>query len=95
MLYLDAVAALGDWEQVFRTLTATADLPLPPAVRKLFELRVALKTGRHPDLTESWRNIQASARTESAANQLYVAGYCGTDRVPVRSRADLPAVARP
>ena len=95
MLYLDAVAALGDWEQVFHTLTAAGDLPLPPAVRKLFELRVALKTGRQPDLTESLAQHPGlrthGIRREPALRRR----LCGTNRVSIRSRADLPAVARP
>lgn len=76
VLCLDATAALGHWEEVFRTLSDKNEkVPLPPALRRLFELRGALETGRHPDLTASWRDIQAAARTESAGNQLYVAGY--------------------
>lgn len=76
LLCLDATAALGNWEEVFQALSAKNEkVPLPPALRRLFELRGALETGRHPDLTAAWRDIQAAARTESAANQLYVAGY--------------------
>ena len=75
-LYLDATAALGNWEDVFRTLTARdQEIPLPTALRKLFELRSAAETGRHPDLAEAWRGIMAATRIESVENQLYVAGY--------------------
>lgn len=76
VLCLDATAALGNWEEVFRTLSDKDEkVPLPPALRKLFELRGALETGRRPDLIAAWRDIQGALRTESAGNQLYVAGY--------------------
>lgn len=76
VVYLDAVAASGDWERVFQELTAKGQKnPLPLALRKLFELRVARETGRHPDAADAWRDIQSAARKESAENQLYIAGY--------------------
>ena len=76
LLYLDATAGLGDWEDVLVTLSANnQNIPLIPGLRDLFKLRAELETGRHPDLTDAWRDIRVEVRNESAADQLYVAGY--------------------
>lgn len=83
LLHLDAMAALGNWEEVFRILTAkNQTIPLPPALRRLFELRGALETGRQPDLTAAWRDIQAAGRSENVRNQLYIAGYAEQIKFP-------------
>lgn len=83
LVYLDATAVLGNWDEVLRALTAKdQSIPLPPALLRLFELRGALESGRHPDLTAAWRDIQAAARTESVRNQLYIAGYAEQIKFP-------------
>lgn len=86
LLYLDATAALGSWEEVYKTLTAPAQtIPLTPALQKLFELRSEIETGRHPDAAASWRWIQAALRNESGDEQLYVAGYAEQIHFPVEA----------
>lgn len=75
VLFLDATAALGKWEEVLRVLSGKGKIPLAPAIRKLFELRGAMETRKNPDLVVFWRDIKIALRNENAGTKMYVAGY--------------------
>jgi hypothetical protein len=76
LLYLDATAGMGRWEDVYATLTTRQEaVPLPRALRTLFQFRSEAEIGRHPDSVASWHEIQLQLRNETGEDQLYVAGY--------------------
>jgi tetratricopeptide (TPR) repeat protein len=76
VLFLDATAALGRWEDVLSAVNATDhEIPLSPALKKLFGLRAELETGRKPDIAEAWRDIRVSSQKAPTNDQLYIAGY--------------------
>lgn len=86
LLSLDGVAAQGNWEEVFRTLSNKDEkVPLSPALRQLFEMRAAIETGRRPDVATAWREIEIAARTDTAESQLYIAGYAERTGFPVQA----------
>ncbi len=86
VLYLDATAALGHWEEVLRALNAKDhEIPLAPTLRKLFEFRGLLEAGRKPDIADSWHDIQVASRTASTSDQLYVAGYAEQSGFPTEA----------
>jgi tetratricopeptide (TPR) repeat protein len=75
LVYLDASAALGDWDEVIRSLGSRETVPLSPALRRLFELRAEMTTGAKQDVEAAWREIELAAREEKPKNLLYMAGY--------------------
>jgi hypothetical protein len=76
MVYLDATAATGRWEEVRGLLTDSRSASLlPAALRKLFQLRTKLEMRQPVDTAAAWRDIQLDLRHETSAIQLYVAGY--------------------
>ena len=86
-LYLDAIAAQGRWEEVWGALTSKdREVPLSPVLRKLFEFRAAMETGRHPDADDAWHGIQVALRSATTSDQLYVASYA--DQIGFPTEAD-------
>jgi hypothetical protein len=88
LLYLDSIAAQGDWKKVLSTLeTEEPNLPLCAALKQLFALQVSLKLGSRPDLGEAWREIRQSSRLEDTKTQLYIAGYAEQIGFPAEATA--------
>lgn len=76
LVYLDAKASLGRWQEVLSALNPESqDIPLAPAVRKLFELRGSQATGRRIDTAAVWREIHVALRHAESSDRLYAAGY--------------------
>jgi hypothetical protein len=75
MAYLDAVAGLGDWEEVLREVESEAPVPLPAAVRRLFRLRAKIVLGQKPDVQFEWNMIHLALSPSDIPQEMYVAGY--------------------
>ena len=83
LVYLDALAASGKWQEVLETLTNPAHkVPLSEGVRQMFVLRCEVELGKHPNLADSWRNIEIACQSDSPNHQLYVAGYAEQTGIP-------------
>jgi len=75
LVYLDALAGSGQWEQVAALVAPAEKIPLSAAVQRLFQYRASAELGQKPDAPAAWRDIQRLLREESYENGLYVASY--------------------
>jgi hypothetical protein len=91
MVYLDAVAGLGDWETVLAEVTSKNTAPVSMAVRRLFQLRAEMELHRNPDAVYAWNSIRLAMGSATPQQQLYIAGYAeqmgfGAEAAPIYRR---------
>ena len=75
LVYLDALAGAGQWENVAPLVAADAKVPLSLAVRRLFEYRAASELRQSPDATTAWRDIRRLLPQEGYDNGIFIANY--------------------
>ncbi len=75
LLYLDALAGLGRWEEVKKELRSPDAVPLPMAVSRLFTWRAEMELKENPDTKLAWEDIHRRIGGEDATHQMYVAQY--------------------
>ena len=75
LLYLDAMAGLDRWNDIFSMLDANAVAGLSDGIRFLFLARAAEKSGDQPKATENWREMQRSLLYEKPEVVSFVAAY--------------------
>ncbi len=76
-VFLDALAATGQWEAVLEHLSAKSGqaAKMPGALRALFQFRARSELRQPIDAEEIWRDIQIQLQSEPTRNQLYIAQY--------------------
>lgn len=77
LVYLDSLAATGQWSEVLGNLEAKSGqaAAMAPALRALFSMRARLELRQSIDTAEMWRDIQIQLQGEPVQTQLYVAQY--------------------
>ena len=77
LVYLDALAAKGDWEGVLAHLETKSGqaAAMPGALRSLFAFRARCELKQPLDRAEVWRDLQIQLQSETVRNQIYVAQY--------------------
>jgi hypothetical protein len=75
LLYLDALAGLERWNDVFTMLDADTIIGLSDSIRLLFLARAAEKSGDLESARESWREIQLGLAYEKPEVVSFIAAY--------------------
>jgi uncharacterized protein HemY len=85
LIYVDALADLGRWQDLQVLLAGKAPLPIDTAIRNLYEVRTALALGRAEEARQHWADLRQSMRKADPETVLYVAQYA--ERLGVRDEA--------
>ena len=85
LIYVDALADLGRWQDLQVLLAGKAPLPIDPTIRNLYEVRTALALGREDESREHWRDVRQSMRSADPKTVFYVAQYA--ERLGMRDDA--------
>ena len=75
LIYVDALADLGRWQDLQVLLAGKAPLPIDPTIRNLYEVRTALALGREEEARQRWNDVRKSMRNADPKTVLYVAQY--------------------
>jgi hypothetical protein len=75
LIYVDALADLGRWQDLQVLLAGKAPLPIDPTIRNLYEVRTALAMGREEESRHHWADVRQSMRNADPKTVLYVAQY--------------------
>ena len=75
LIYVDALADLGRWQDLQILLAGKAPLPIDPTIRNLYEVRTALALGREEESRQHWSDVRQSMRNADPKTILYVAQY--------------------
>jgi hypothetical protein len=84
-LYLDAMAGLDRWNDIFSLLDANSVVGLSDGIRLLFLARASEKCGDQPKANQSWREMQAALQYEKPEVVSFVAAY--TQRIGEHAEA--------
>ena len=85
LIYVDALAELGRWQDLQVLLAGKAPLPIDPTIRNLYEVRTALALGREAESREHWSDVRATMRNADPKMVFYVAQYA--ERLGMRDDA--------
>ena len=75
LLYLDALAGLERWNDIFSMLDADTIIGLSDSIRLLFLARAAEKSGNRESADESWREMQLGLAYEKPEVVSFIAAY--------------------
>lgn len=75
LIYVDALADLGRWQDLQILLAGKAPLPIDPTIRNLFQVRTALALGREEESRQHWADVRLSMRKADPETVFYVAQY--------------------
>ena len=75
LIYLDALAGLGRWNDVFTMLDANSVSGLSESIRMLFLARAAQKSGDSENAAKNWREMHLSLQYEKPEVVSFVAAY--------------------
>lgn len=75
LLYLDALAGLERWNDIFTMLDADTIIGLSDSIRLLFLARAAEKSGDRESAEESWREMQLGLAYEKPEVVSFIAAY--------------------
>lgn len=75
LLYLDALAGLERWNDIFTMLDAETIVGLSDSIRLLFLARAAEKSGDHDKADQSWREMQLGLAYEKPEVVSFIAAY--------------------
>ena len=75
LIYVDALADLGKWQDLQVLLAGKVPLPVGPAIRHLYEFRTALALGREEDSRQHWAEVRQAMRNADPQAILYIAQY--------------------
>ena len=75
LLYLDALAGLERWNDIFTMLDADTIIGLSDSIRLLFLARAAEKSGDRVQADESWREMQNGLAYEKPEVVSFIAAY--------------------
>jgi hypothetical protein len=75
LLYLDALAGLERWNDIFTMLDADTIIGLSDSIRLLFLARAAEKSGDRESADESWREMQLGLVYEKPEVVSFIAAY--------------------
>ena len=75
LLYLDALAGLERWNDIFTMLDADTIIGLSDSIRLLFLARAAEKSGDQERADESWREMQLGLAYEKPEVVSFIAAY--------------------
>jgi hypothetical protein len=75
LLYLDALAGLERWNDIFTMLDADTIIGLSDSIRLLFLARAAEKSGEQERADESWREMQLGLAYEKPEVVSFIAAY--------------------
>lgn len=75
LLYLDALAGLERWNDIFTMLDAETIIGLSDSIRLLFLARAAEKSGDHDKADQSWREMQLGLAYEKPEVVSFIAAY--------------------
>ena len=75
LIYVDARADLGRWQELQVLLAGKAPLPIDPTIRHLYEVRTALALGREEESRHHWADVRQSMRNADPKTVFYVAQY--------------------
>ena len=75
LVYLDALAGLNHWNEVFTLLDANSVAGLSEGIRLLFLARAAQQSGDQAKADDSWREMQRSLLYEKPEVVSFVAAY--------------------
>jgi hypothetical protein len=75
LVYVDAMADLGRWQDLQILLAGKTPLPIDPAIRHLFQARTALALGHEEESRQHWADVRISMRKAEPENVFYVAQY--------------------
>ena len=75
LLYLDALAGLERWNDIFTMLDADTIIGLSDSIRLLFLARAAEKSGERERADESWREMQLGLAYEKPEVVSFIAAY--------------------
>jgi hypothetical protein len=75
LLYLDALAGLERWDDIFTILDADTIIGLSDSIRLLFLARAAEKSGERERADESWREMQLGLAYEKPEVVSFIAAY--------------------
>ena len=85
LIYVDALADLGRWQDLQILLAGRAPLPVDPTIRNLYEFRTALALGRGEESRQHWSDVRKSMVNADPKTVLYVAQYA--ERLGMRDDA--------
>ncbi len=85
LIYVDALADLGRWQDLQLLLAGKASLPIDPTIRNLYEVRTALALGREAESRDHWADVMKAMRSADPKTLLYVAQYA--ERLGMRDDA--------
>ena len=75
LIYVDALADLGRWQDLQVLLAGKSPLPIDPTIRNLYEVRTALALGRETESRQHWADVTKAMRQADPKTVLYVAQY--------------------
>ena len=75
LIYLDALAGLNEWNEVFTMLDANTVSGLSESIRLLFLARAAQQSGDNTKADENWREMQRSLLYEKPEVVAFIAAY--------------------
>ena len=75
LIYVDALADLGRWQDLQVLLAGKVPLPIDPTIRKIYELRTSLALGRNDEAQQHWAEVHQSMRKAEPEIIFYVAQY--------------------
>lgn len=75
LIYLDALAGLNEWNEVFTILDANTASGLSESIRLLFLARAAQQSGDKTKADETWREMQRSLFYEKPEVVAFIAAY--------------------
>ncbi len=75
LIYLDSLAGLGRWNDVFTMLDANSVSGLSESIRMLFLARAAQKSGDSVNASKNWREMHLSLQYEKPEVVSFVASY--------------------
>ena len=75
LIYVDALADIGRWQDLQVLLAGKAPLPIDPTIRRLYEVRTALALGRVEESRQHWYQVRQAMRQADPKTIFYVAQY--------------------
>ncbi len=85
LIYMDALAELGRWQDLQFLLAAKTPLPIEPTIRHLYQVRTALALGHEEESRGHWAAVRKSMVSAEPKTILYVAQYA--ERLGMRDDA--------
>ena len=85
LIYIDALAELGRWQDLQVLLAGKTSLPIEPTIRHLYEVRTALALRHEEESRQHWSDVRQSMRKADPKTVLYVAQYA--ERLGLRDDA--------